>query len=190
MGRVDEALLESRAAVNIEPLSPILNISYAGTLWIVGRYDEARRLCAKVLELEPRFYFIHWMLALIGLAEGHTSEAIETLRRTIEAYGPQPELLGTLGNACGRIGDRDAALDALRQINVHDDLHLAEVHVGLGDFDAALRHVEQLFLARGDIGVVLETPQFAALREDPRFPEMLVRIGFPDPRNRSAPPRG
>jgi hypothetical protein len=103
------------------------------------------------------------------------------LRRTIDAAGPQPELLGSLGYIQGRLGDRDAALATLRLVESkagHDHVRLAEVHAGMSDLEPALRHVEHVFENRGDILFVLAMPQFAELREDPRFGEMLARVGF------------
>ncbi|HEV2719364.1 MAG TPA: tetratricopeptide repeat protein, partial [Thermoanaerobaculia bacterium] len=186
MARREEALLEIRAAIEIEPLSHSLNVSYAGLLWVMGRNEQAEAVAKKVVELEPRFYFARWMMALASLARGHFEEAVTILERTVAECGQHPELLGTLGYAYARLDRKDEAMAILAEIDAvshgKDHSHLAEVCLGLGDISAALRYAEHGFLKRGSINAILLTPQFAPLREDPRFEAMLARIGFPDPR--------
>jgi len=179
MGRLGEAQLEARAAVDIEPLSLVFNISYAGTLYIGGRHDEAEHVCRNMLELEPRFYFAQWMLSLVLLARGRFDDAVSLLRATLEQCGRYPELLGTLGYAHARLGDREEALRLAAELDPRDHVRLAEVYVGLDDFEEALKHAEQLFRARGEISMVLAAAQFATLREDPRYDAMLKRVAFP-----------
>jgi eukaryotic-like serine/threonine-protein kinase len=179
LGRADESLLEARLAAEIEPLSIALNLSLAGILYVTGRSAEAEIVCRKLIEIEPHVYFNYWFLGRILLVSGREEEAVAVLERAIADYGRQAELLGTLGFAYGRTGAREKALAILQELDPRDAFRRAEVCVGLGDLDMALRYTEQIFLTRGDLGFVLVPPEFAPLREHPGYREMLQRVGFP-----------
>jgi serine/threonine protein kinase/tetratricopeptide (TPR) repeat protein len=184
LGMFDEARQEAKLAVDYEPLSLVLNLNYSGMLYVSGRLEEAMSVCRKVLELEPRFFFAHWMHGRILLARGLPSDAVNVLRAAVDDCGRHPELLGTLGYAYARSGKPDEALTILRELEstgteARNAMHLGEVWLGLGDLEKAMHYIEQLFVRRGDLGVVLSSPEFRPLREHPAFAEMLKRVEFP-----------
>jgi len=184
MGMLDEARAEARLAVDYEPLSLVVNLNYGILLYLTGRSEEAMAVCRKVLELEPRFFFAHWMQGRILLGRNLVGDAVMLLQSAVDEHGRHPELLGTLGYALARGGRADDARSILRELKTADVESrtascIAEVLIGLGELDEALVHIEQLFVHRGELAFVLVGPQFAPLREHPGFEAMLHRVGFP-----------
>ena len=184
LGMLDEARAEARLAVDYEPLSLVVNLNYGILLYLGGRSEEAMAVCRKVLELEPRFFFAHWMQGRILLGRNLVGDAVTLLQAAVDEHGRNPELLGTLGYALARGGRTDDARTIVRELQSAGGESrtascIAEVLIGLGELDQALVHIEQLFVHRGELAFVLVGPQFAPLREHPGFETMLRRVGFP-----------
>ena len=187
LGMMDEARMEAKLAVEIEPLALIVNVNYAAILYLSGRYEEAMTVSRKVLELEPGFFFAHLLPARILIARDLLDDAIVSLRRAVDDHGRQPEFLGPLGYALARSGHRDDALKIVRELASSSQpaggrrmLSLGEVWLGLGEMENSLRHIEELFVHRGELAFVLSGSLFAPLREHPGFAAMLAHAGFPE----------
>src|SRR5262249_14217408 len=60
LGRFDEAVAEGRRAVELDPLSPIINADLGQNLCVARRYDEAIAQLRKTLEIDPTFYYAHY----------------------------------------------------------------------------------------------------------------------------------
>lgn len=185
LGMLDEARRLARLAVEHEPLSLVLNLNYSGVLYVSGRFEEAMAVCRKVLDLDPRYFFAHWMHARILLGRGLDRDAVAVLRAAVDECGRHPELLGTLGYACARSGLTDDARAIVRELEatgteLRNAMHLGEIWLGLGDLEKSMQYIEQLFTRRGDVGIVLTSPEFEPLRRHPAYAEMLARVGFPE----------
>jgi hypothetical protein len=93
--------------------------------------------------------------------------------------------LAMLGHACGRAGDKTAALDALKRLDslsrdrYVSPLDFSIVYAGLGDVDRSLSWLERAIDQRVMRVTELHTPAFDELRGDPRFAELAVRAGLP-----------
>jgi serine/threonine-protein kinase len=184
MGRMEESLREARVAIEIEPLSTIMNLNYADLLYFAGRSEEALSHVSNTVDFESHF-LAHLLIGRIYALNGRYDEALTEVGTAIMLEGRYPELLATLGSIYGMMGDSDRA----RKI-VHDlqdmaaekfvaPIFFAEVYAAIGDLDLALKHAEAFLAMRGDLGELVAGPRFEKLRGDPRYDEMLARLNFP-----------
>ena len=89
MKRNDQALTEIRNALLLDPLSSIMNVNYAYTLFAAHRYDEAAQQFRKSFELDPNSYNAHWKFSVMLAVRGQWAEAVEHYRIAAKLEGDQ-----------------------------------------------------------------------------------------------------
>jgi TolB-like protein/DNA-binding winged helix-turn-helix (wHTH) protein/Flp pilus assembly protein TadD len=182
VGRNDEAIAEMKKAQNLDPLSLIINADLAELLVIAHAYDESIQQSRKTIEMDPNFGLAHNQLAQAYLQKGMYPQAIAELQKAIQLSGGSPTCTANLARAYAATGRRNDALqllDTLKTSN-HGSAHaseLAVVYAALGDRDQAMAWVEKGYQERFNPGVLLR-PGFDPLRTDPRFRELVRRIGL------------
>jgi tetratricopeptide (TPR) repeat protein len=146
-----------------------------------GRNKEAINQARMILQLEPDFVLAHWNLLLAHLRLGDYSAAIEAGER-IRARVNLPWVWGILGYAYAMAGQRQQALNLLDQLKRHPTagpFELSEIQVGLGMKQEALDSLVQAFAQRSeDLGWLKFLPSFDSLRAEPRFQELLKKVGL------------
>ncbi|HVS01657.1 MAG TPA: protein kinase [Thermoanaerobaculia bacterium] len=187
MGRMDEAHEEYRRARELDPLSPSLHTDLGWHLLLADRWREAGNEARQALDLDPQFLPAHVLLGWAHCLSGQPHEGIAEMRRAVELTAePSPQLLAALGYACAAVGDKQ---EALRLLEVLDDSsreqYVSEsaralLQAGLGDLDEAFACLERAFGQREHaLAYLLSNPGFRGLRSDPRFADLLRRVGPP-----------
>jgi len=115
LGDLTKQLLKVRAAVELDPLSPIINVNQANNSIIAGRYDEAIHQIRKALELDPEFGYAHSNLGLALEFKGDLPGAIAEFRRAHQLDG-DPLSLAYLGNLYGKTGNVTEAANILTEL--------------------------------------------------------------------------
>lgn len=186
-GRFEDALVELRRGLELEPLSLILNANVGTVLYMMRRYDEAIDAARRTLELDSRFVVAHQWLGRACELSGRIDEGVAVHRRALEILGgDDPESLGSLGHARALAGDREGAAAALARLEALSGRRfvsrywVALVRLGLGESDRALDELEQAFDEGFDWCLfVAVDPMFDPLRKEPRFQSLvpLTRSG-------------
>jgi len=184
-GRFDDASSELEQARALDPLSLVINTSTGLPPYFARRYEIAERAYRNALELDPTFGVAHFFLGRVQVEQGRIADAIASFGKAIELGGPTAQVSAALANAHVVLGERAQAqsiLDALRrdsQTRYTSPCLLAQVHLGLGEIDQALAHLEDAYTGRAaDLVWLNVNPSFDSLRSDPRFTGLLDRIGF------------
>ncbi len=184
MGRNDEALAEIRKAQSLDPLSLIISADLADFLVIAHAYDESIRESRKAIELDPSFALAHDQLGQAYLQKHMNEEAIAELEKGIQLAGGSPTIMANLARAYVASGRKDEAekmLSALLTSSSPGNSHASEIamtYVALGEPDRALTWLEKGYEERFNPSVLLR-PGFDPLRSNPRFQDLLRRIGLP-----------
>jgi TolB-like protein/Flp pilus assembly protein TadD len=183
--RWDEALVEMKKALELEPTSLVMNSFMGATLHYAGRTDEAIEQLRKSIELDPNFAVAHWYLGLAYEEKGMSSEAIAEFQQAIKLSGGSPLMKAALAHTYAktdRKAEAIAILNELRELSKRSYLssyEVAAVYVALGDNEQAFQFLERAYKERCFHLIFLKVwPQFAPVRSDPRFQDLLRRIGL------------
>lgn len=186
LGRHAEALAEARRAEDLDPLSIILHAIIGWHYYLARDYDRAIEECRKTIELEPGFSRVHTYLGRAYLQKGRPEEAIAELTRARALFGDNPARDAELAHAYAVAGRTQAAHKTLQELielskhrYVEADL-VARIYMGLGERDLAFRWLERAYDEHAVHLVLLKVdPALDPLRDDPRFADLLRRVGFP-----------
>lgn len=185
MNRQQEAIAESNRALEIDPLSPIINVEAALPYYYLEDYDRAIAQLRRTIDLDPYFASAHAHLALVLDAKGMYQEALQECLAA-KVLGDAYWIEDNLGIIFAHLGDKEHARKILQtfkrnQIGGHLAHVPAELYLALGDRERALSELEQAFAEHDPLlaGVGV-SPQFKPLRGDPRFQQLLRRIGLPN----------
>jgi len=184
LGRIDKAEREIRRALELDPLSLVINTDAGWVLYLARNYDEAIEQYRKTLELDPDFTLAHFDLALAYSAVGRHDEAITEMQK---AAGRGSDYLGGLGYVYGIGGKRTEAhhaLQELKRLSIKQYVppyHFAWIYTGLGDEENAIASLRRVYEQRATHVVDFKMhPMFDPLRADPRFQDLVQRVGLPD----------
>ena len=182
-GRYDEASVEYRRALEIEPLSLPINWDYGRFLYMSRRYDESVAQHKKTIELNPGFARAHRTLAEVYRVKGDYANAVEERAKVLDLMG-QTKNAGLVRGTFAK----DGWLGFLRLVvaensslkDINNDWVVAKAYVDLGEKDKAFAKLNKAYDERlSSLCWLKIEPQLDPLRSDPRYQELLKRIGFP-----------
>ena len=185
-GRFEEAVAESRRAVDIDPLSPAYNLALGAWFYFTRHYDEAIEQLKKTVELDPTLVRPHELLALSYVEAGLIDQAMAERQAMSTLPGGESSSHPLLGFILAREGKLEEARKLLEELipDLEEDLLLfwrtAYLCAALNELDLALDLLDKLCARR--FGLLVYTncyPALDNLHGDPRYEEMLRRIGLP-----------
>jgi TolB-like protein/DNA-binding winged helix-turn-helix (wHTH) protein/Tfp pilus assembly protein PilF len=181
----DRALQEVRLARDLDPLSPVIQSQVGWILEFAGRREEAIQQFRAVLANEPSYQWALWRLGSTQTEMHDYASAIRTLQKNVEITKRSPSALGTLGHALALAGRRDEArkildeLLALSRLRYVPPSSISTVYQGLGDRDKSFEWLEKCYQERANNLIWLDVSHNDdPLRSDPRFDDLLRRIGL------------
>ena len=183
LGRLDEAYSEWKRAAELDPVTPVVNAGPGIILFLQRQYDQAIEEIQKILELDPNYFWAHYLLGEAYLQKGEYGKAIGAFGR-----GNVPQYRdGHLGYAYAVSGQPEKARKLIEELQAGSQpehlapYHLAMIYFGLGEKDKAFdwldkaceQHSTQLFWIK-------TVPDLDSVRSDPRFQAILRRMNLAD----------
>jgi len=186
LGRFEEAIAEGKRAIELDPLSPIINADLGQNLYSARRYDEAIAQLRKTLEIDPTFYYAHYNLGMALQLKGDLPAAIAEYTQA-QQLSDDLFVPVLLASAKARSGDKDAAVRLLAELEeLSQHRHVpsywrAFLYLSLGNRDEAVRWLEQVIADHDglNINVIKVDPWLDPLRGDPRFEVLVQKVVGP-----------
>jgi TolB-like protein/Tfp pilus assembly protein PilF len=182
-GRFEEAIVELKRALELDPLSLLINGNLGIVFYLARQYDQAIEQERKTLDLDANFIVAHWYLGLSYVQKSMYKEAIAEFEKAfVIAPGNRLTLagLGYSYAAAGRKLEAQKVLDQLNELSKQEYVppwSRALIYVGLGEKDKALEWLEKGFDDRSISNIAL-LPFSDPLRSDPRFADLLRRMNL------------
>jgi TolB-like protein/Tfp pilus assembly protein PilF len=185
MGRHAEAIEEIRKARQLDPLSPRINANVGGNLYQARQYDQALEELNKALELNPNDPLAHGLLGFVYLQKGKNQEAIAELLRANQLIGDKGGLPAALAQVYAFAGERDQARKMLEKLETQakrtyvPPSQIGLIYAALGERQQAFAWLERAYEQHDSLLLVLKgDARFDPLRSDPRFEDLLRRVGL------------
>lgn len=182
-GRLDHAAEQARRALELDPVTPVVSTGPAHVSVCRRHYETAIEQMQKALELDANCQNGNLILGLAHLYSGSYNDAIQAF----EKVNVLSWRLGGLGQTYAAMGRRSEArklLEVLRETRKKRGCGacgMSMIHVGLGENEHALECLEKAYEERDPLLVLFRGyPVFDPLRSDPRFQDLLKRIGLRD----------
>lgn len=185
VGRIEEAFVESKRALELDPFSLVINVLLGWAFHYSYQYDQAIEQYLKTLEMDPNFAPAHYFLGLTYVQKAMFDEAIEEFKKAKAIFGDNTLTNAALWHAKARRGKTDEVekvLDEMAKISRQTYFPLyykAAIYADVGDNDRAFHWLEKCFEERDMWLALLKVdPIWRDLRPDPRFNELLKKMGL------------
>jgi eukaryotic-like serine/threonine-protein kinase len=186
--REQEALAEAIRAQQLDPLTPNYTQNIGMIHIFAQRYDEAITVCQKLAIENPTFAAVHYCLARAYLGKRMYPQVIEELKALGQLSGDRnvTELASAMEQGFRSAGWKGALRRsietslALRKTAGYGACGIAESYADLGDRDQAFKWLDTAYQERDYCLLGLKTNfAFDPLRSDPRFAELVQKVGLP-----------
>jgi eukaryotic-like serine/threonine-protein kinase len=183
MGRQADALSENKRAQELDPLSIKFSNRQGLILQVARRYDEAMQQFQNIIRLQSDSADAYIYLAYTYADKGMYADAIAQYQKFISLSGENTSEQSYLGFSYAKAGKRNEALALLDKLNTTQECvspaESAILYAGLGDKDGAFAALERAFAAHDSQMQYLKVePHYDSLRPDPRFTDLMRRVGL------------
>ena len=185
IGKHDELIAELTRALELDPLSIMINADFGYSYHNKREYDKAVEQWQKTLELDPNIFMALMGLGLTYRAMGEYEKSIESLQKCAELTQRWPGAIALLAAAHAAAGQRARALELLEELQQRakreqvGSIFFAWAYIGLGDYDRAFNMLMRAYEEPAPWLAYAKVWSFYdPLRSDPRFTELLRKVGL------------
>ncbi len=183
--RTEEMIFELHKAHELDPLSPMITTDLAAYLCFTSHYDEGMKEFQEVLKLDPDFVQAHYLLSIAYELRGMYPEAIAEVQK-IKSPDATRFVIGQLGYIYALQGKRREALEVVSELQklsertYIDPGYITYIYIALGERDLAFVWLQKAYEEHSPIINGLKVNwRFDSIRSDPRFADLLRRVGIP-----------
>ncbi len=185
LGRFDESRAHFQRALEIEPVSPIILTDLAALYHVERDFEKQIEHSKKVIEIDPNFAYGYFFLAMGYERKGMDAETVEAYAKMMTLFGEPTDCAEEVKEAFKQNGIKGFWKKRLEQIETRPHLKNFQVYakaliqIRLGDKEATLESINQAIQRRErwTINAKYEL-LFEPLRQDPRFQDLLRRMGL------------
>jgi tetratricopeptide (TPR) repeat protein len=186
MGRFDEGWVAINKALELDPSSPPINGDVATYYYLTRQNDKTIEQARKLIELEPNYPYGYIFLFLGFYEKGMQDEAVEAFLRMEKLFYDQEETtVNELKEAYEKSGwkgfwqKRIEIMDRDREKKLYLAWDYIVPYIDIGEKEKAIQAFQQSYKDRDRWIVNLKyLPQFDPIRSDPRFQEIVRKIGL------------
>ncbi|PWT90531.1 MAG: hypothetical protein C5B54_07000 [Acidobacteria bacterium] len=186
MGRHDEAIAEIKRAQELDPLSLVINNNAGDRYLEARRYDEAIKQYRKTIDIDPNYENTYFGLGDLYTQKGMYKQALEQYQKAFDLSGDRPVYLITTAILYARWGNTAESKKRLQELlemsnkQYVSPMSIAQIYSALAEKDQAFDYLEKGYQERSvDMSFLRDSQRFENIRSDPRFADLLKRIGLP-----------
>jgi serine/threonine-protein kinase len=186
MGRHEEAIARMKKSQELDPLSLIISVAVGWAFYMARQYDDAIEQLRRTVELEPNWPVGYWVLGLVLRKVGRYDLAIAEGETGVKLSGGSSLMSAALAQTFATAGRRSQAIEILDELRTPKNqkyvapYFLAGIYAGLGEDNRAIECLEKSYEEHSHWLIYLHIdPSLDGLRSDPRFQDLLRRIGLP-----------
>lgn len=184
-GRTEEGVAWIQRAREVDPMNLDGLVGDGFNLFLARRYDEAIQILRSATAVQPDIAIAHWFLGYNLIAKGQPEQAIPELQKALQLSDRSPAVIGVLIRAYAHAGRRAEALRLLDELKARSQKTYVpagafiNAYLGLGDKERAFTWLERGYSEKSGIIPFLKAhPHFDPIRNDPRFADLLRRVGL------------
>lgn len=189
--RFEEAVTQAQVAQQLDPASLFVITRAGAAYFFAGRVEEAMATWQTARELDPTHPDVGLLPGRSYVKLGMNQDAVAVLEKSLIFTERDPLVMGALAHAYARAGRREEALKLVGELKRLDERLEAEgksiprfsfiwAYAGLGDKEQAFTWLEKAYHERRDRVFLLSVdPLLDPLRSDPRFQDLVHRVGLP-----------
>jgi len=184
-GRSSEAIAEIKRAQQLDPLSLMIGVDLNVPFYVARQYDLSIEQSRKVIEMEPNFYLAHLTLAIASVQKRDFATGIVELKKA-RSLEDKPWIVAALGYAYAASGRKQEALQLIDELKkLAKQRHvtpyaIATIYAGLDNRDETFRWLQMAYEERAPGLTWLKVdPILDSIRPDPRYADLLHRMGLP-----------
>jgi len=182
LGRTQEGLAQLKIMQQLDPVSSQSIAEAAEADYYARRYDASMNQLRRLEATNPQRVLLGFWFGVVNREKGLYQDSVNAFMNV----GDHPHALGHMGNAYARWGRKTEALALIPRLQQHirqngiGTYEVALVYAGLGEKDSAFEWLEKAYAVRDKGLTFLKVdPCLDPLRSDPRFQDLLRRIGLP-----------
>lgn len=184
-GRTEEGVAWSQRARELDPMNVEGLVNDGFLLFQARHYDESIQILRNALAVQPDIAMAHWFMGYTLIAKGQPEQAIPELEKAVQLSDRSPAVIGVLVRAYAHAGRRGDAMRMLEELKRRSKTGYVpagafiNAYLGLGDNEQAFVWLERGYEEKSGIMPLLKShPHFDPIRSDPRFSELLHRVGL------------
>jgi serine/threonine protein kinase/tetratricopeptide (TPR) repeat protein len=186
IGRHAEAIERMKKSQKLDPLSLIISVAIGRDFYLARRYDDALEQLRRTVELDPNYPVTYWVLGLLLRKMGRYELAITEGEKGVKLSGGSPLMNAALAQTFASAGRREKAIQILDDLtNLAKQKYVAPyffagIYIGLGEDESAIEYLEKSYEEHSHWLIYLHLdPGMDSLRSNPRFQDLLQRVGLP-----------
>jgi len=183
----ENALQQDKLALEVDPVSPFVNMHHGWTLHCAGRYEEAITQYLTTLELDHSLWPVYQLLIYCYSEIGRYDEAIAAGNVIKEGTHNSIMTLPSIGYAYAKSGESEKARAVIAELESREGeffwpSHVASIYAVLEDFDQAFEWLEKAYSIKDHWLITMNAqPEFRSLHRCSSYHEFASRVGIGDP---------
>jgi len=185
MDKPDEAIDMARKAYRIDPLSPVVGSSLAMILYLARKYDQAVAVLQSAHEISPDHFLPRMRMGLVRIQQHKYQDAIQELSIAVRLADQSTETLAALAvayAAASKTKEAQGLIDELQKVGGTRYVlpyNIAKIYAAAANKEKTFEWLERAYDGGNpDLIELNSEPVFDEVRSDPRFAELMERIGW------------